>query len=82
MPRMTPFSDAAAKGRSAKAGLVVTERFAHDLAPPALRLEQLGSEYAEKLARVGAGVEAQLELMSDATEPLDEETRSELDFKE
>lgn len=64
---------------NAKAGLIITERYARELMLPASRLEELGSQYAAKLAELGAGIDAQLELVGDDTGPLDDKTRAEME---
>jgi hypothetical protein len=56
----------AARGGGVKSRLLITERFAHELAPPAANIERLGHQYASLLMDTDPGVLALLEVAAES----------------
>ena len=73
------FRAAASKGANARAGLVVTERFARELDAPAKRIEELGSEFTARLGELDAAIEAQFDVWSGSSDPMEPRVREELE---
>jgi hypothetical protein len=74
------FQATLAKGQgSAKAGLVLTEKFARTLSEPAKELERLGDEYSQRLADLDSAVTAQLDIRETEDGPMSAEAREELE---